>query len=150
MPRLDPIGKVANPEDVDFGPIIVPIIGYTLEGVEVEKELRFRPQFSPADFLDMVRSADETGTIGQAAILDYLDSLLMPESKAEWEFILHDKDTNFSQTTIVELYQKIADHYAGGKFPTKQRSGSRSGSEPTKRTTRAAAPARGSSKKGSR
>lgn len=139
MPRTDPIGEVENPDDTDFGPLVIPVVGYKLDGTRVDKDLQFRPQFPPGGFLAMVRSADDSGVIGQAAILDYLDSCLLPESRDNWDFIMYDKDTNFSQQTVLAVYKKLAEHYAGGKFPTKQPPALPNGSPRAKRTTSAAA-----------
>jgi hypothetical protein len=137
MPKLEPIGRVANPEEIE--PLTIPIVGYTNEGTEVVTEITFRPEFPAGKFRDLMKTADAEGNIGQGAILDYLDSCVLQADREAWHELLYSEDVNIAQTTVVAVYRDLAEFYAGRNRPTKPSSGRSGGPKRTPRTGKGAA-----------
>ena len=145
--ELEAIGRVENPDDLDFTPLVIPIVGYSDDKKEVITKIRFVRVIPMGVSLDTFRATDADGNIGGTAALDYVDGCVHREDKHRWQELLHGTNVNVEQSTIIEVYKALGAFYADR--PTKQRSGSRSGPK-ARPTSQAAAKSRTSTKKNSR
>lgn len=147
MPELKPIGRLSNLDDLDTEPLTVPIIGYTEDKQEVETKIRFVGTLPAGASLDMIRATDANGRISNAAALDYVDNCVHAEDKEAWDELLHGTAVIVRITTVLEVYQALAEFYT--KRPTKRRPASVTGRPSTGATTRVAASAKTSTRKNS-
>ena len=64
--ELEPIGRFADPDELDVDPITVPIVGYTVEG---RKEIITRIKFVPA--VPLGATFSETTSVVRPSDLKY-------------------------------------------------------------------------------
>jgi hypothetical protein len=144
MPRLDPIGRIDNPNERDFDPLVIPIVAYTLDREEVIREFRFRPSLSFGYAISVFRGniEDAEKPAQMRAMLKFLDACLMPDDLEEFWAFLGDPHLVIEQQTLSSLYTTLAEQYAAR--PTLPSSASRNGSSTSSRTQLAGARARAS------
>jgi hypothetical protein len=147
MPTLDPIGRVANPEEeLDFEPVTIPIVAYTKDKKEVVKEVRFRGVMPTGAALEVLRSitVNRRGeqTVPPAVVMAYLDAAVLPEDVESFREFISDSAIYIEQTTLFECYVQLTEWYS--ERPTRRQSGSRGSPAPTRRTSQAAARSRAS------
>ena len=149
--RLEPIGVIEDLDEIDYEPITVPIVGYTNDKEQVTTDITFRAAQSLGSSLDLIRQMgiDDKGKpiIPIAAILEFLDAAILDTSRVAWDNLIRDEEVNVEQTTLVELYKILAAQYANR--PTQQQSASHNGRTTPKKTSRAAASAKGSTSRAS-
>lgn len=147
--RLEAIGRIADPKEIDTEVLELPIIGYTeKDKKEVETVINFVANASVGAVVDMNRAIDAKGNILPLAAIEFVDKCVHEGSRAKWDELLHDPKIMVSQATMIEVYQKLCEVYANR--PSLQRPGSRDGASPTKKTSRAAASAKKSTRTNSR
>ena len=146
--RLEPVGRVDNPETLDKEPIVIPVIGYTATLAEVETEISFVGDQPAGASLDIIRAVDADGNVNARVCLLFVDNCVHPDSRKAWEDLLHRPDVKVSQETLIDLYIALGEAYSSR--PSVQRSGSRAGRGSTKPTSRVVASAQKSASKTSR
>ena len=146
--QLDPIGRLADPNEIDLEPITVPIIGYTLDREEVETLIDFVPSVPLSAALALNRQTRPNGNVLHPAIIEWLDACVSAESHDRWLEMLGSKDIMIETETLVEVYRQLAERYAAR--PTLRFSDSDGGPSSTNRTSQAAARSRASRSRKSR
>jgi hypothetical protein len=149
--ELAPIGKIEGAEDLDLGPIVVPIVGYrsTPKGnEEVVTKIKFkrRPPFKYIQ--DAIAKGLDTKKMLGEDQLDYLTVIVEDEDKEKFLELVFSEDIYVDFITIKEVFQQVIATYT--QRPTKRLSGSSSGPTRTKRTTGHAASSQESTSKPSR
>ncbi len=132
--ELEPIGRVDNLEDFDLDPIVVPIVGYTIDKEEVIQPIRFRPVQPTGAGLAILRQTRPDGNVPIGPVLHFLDECIMFDDRDLWEKFVNDETIFIEQTTLIELYKRLTEVYAAR--PTTRRSaspGTRPSSTPTSR-----------------
>jgi hypothetical protein len=114
----------------------VPIVGYTVSNEPVETVIRFAPQMPAGAGLDMIRATDGAGNINKDAALEFVDGCIYEPDRAAWKELIYGTEVLVTTSTILDVYVKVAEYYAG--FPTKRRSRSRRGPSTTAKTSQAA------------
>lgn len=138
--ELEPVGRVENPQELDLDPIIVPIVGYTLQREEVIERFSFRPVIPWEQFLDLA-DAQMTGGGVQAGVLRrFLQDCLLAEDRDRWHEFTRRDDVIVDPSTWAAAYQALMEVYEAR--PTMPRSASTGGGGKTKRTSRAASQGR--------
>ena len=145
--RLDPIGVVEHPEQIDLEPITIPVVGYRIKDRKpVEEEFNFHASRPWGVVLALFESETEKEfaerTIGW---LSYC--MLSYEERVRWKAFLLREDIAIAQSTVEEVYKALAETYAGR--PTLPLSDSSGGGKRTKQTSRAGSRARASVSNGS-
>ena len=143
--ELEPIGRVEDPESLDLDPIIIPIVGYTIDKEEVIQPIRFRPVQPTGAGLAVLRQTLPNGNVPIAPVMKFLDECILSDDKELWEKFLNDETVFIEQDTLVEVYKAITAVYAAR--PTMRRSGSVGGRPSSTPTSRAAARSRASTSK---
>ncbi len=154
MPELAPIGLIDNVDERTFEPIVIPIVGYTLDAQPVTRRFRFWPTLNFDAAVNLYRDTKADGSPREAAIFEYLDKCLIPDDLEDfWAFVGQrpvggDPAVVVEQTTIRELYRALVGEY--GRRPTLPLSDSLDGSSTPSPTSAAAANANRSSSPRSR
>jgi hypothetical protein len=138
--ELAAIGRVANPDELDLSPIVVPVVGYTQDKKEVVFKVQFRKEAIQGMTFDIAASATidpetQKPTVPNDLALAFLQAHIVNDK--EWQKFLRRPDVYIHTDTIVALYETIMGEYAG--HPTDKRSASHNGRTTPKATTRAAA-----------
>jgi len=146
--ELEPVGRVAEPDKLDMEPIVVPIVGYSIDREEVIEKFRFRPVQPAGAALDVLRATDAHGNAPLGPVMRYLERCLLSDEQERWREFLDRDDVFIEQTVLVDLYQRITEAYA--ERPTLPSSVSANGGSTTKPTPPGGARARASTSKRSR
>jgi hypothetical protein len=134
--ELEPVGRVDNPDALDMSPIVVPIVGYTLDKQEVTQRVRFVPVQPAGPGLDVITATgNEDASV--VAILRYLEACVLPDDREVWVEFLHRPDVMVEQVTLVKVFQALTEVYAGR--PTIPSADSSGGRTPDDTTSAAAA-----------
>lgn len=137
MPELPAVGRVENPDELDLDPIVVPVVGYTLDRQEVVEKFTFRPTMPAGEWFDIVNDADNLGVITDHKLARYLLAALVDDKERErWSTFLHRNDIIFPVSRLGDLYSTLTEYYAAR--PTMRPAASR-GTRPTTRRTSGAA-----------
>ena len=152
MAELEAVGRIENPEDLNFEPVTVPVIGYNMDGEEVEFLLHCGPTMPMGTMLKLMTqskvNAKGKPVFDEKLVAQFLERCVLPDSKEAWRDFLDDPEIEVSAETIGAVYGALMDYYTDR--PTSQRSDSPTGPAPTKRTSRGAATAKGSTSSRSR
>jgi hypothetical protein len=148
MPRLEPIGRVADPDDLDLEPVEIELIGYTSDKEEVSYLCQFRPVQPTGAAVELMRQINPDGDVPVSVVLAYLDAAVLDGTQEEWSEFINRPDIFIEQTALLSLYETIIEFYAAR--PTRQRSGSHNGRVTTAKTSRAAARSKAPTSTGSR
>ncbi len=140
--QLDPIGRVESPDGFDLDPIVIPIVGYTLDRTEVVEEIRFRPIQPAWASLQVIETTNAAGNIDLKQVMHFLSKCVLAEDVEKWREFLDRDDVMFEQTIFVELYKALSAAYA--HRPTMLSSVSEAGGSRTRRTSRGGARSRAS------
>jgi hypothetical protein len=140
--KLQPIGRVENPDELDLDPIEVPIVAYANDRSEVITEIRFRAVQPMGASLDVLRETRGDGNVPLSEAIKFLDDCILLEDRKKWEALIHDPELTIEQTTYSVLYRELCSVYAAR--PTQRLSGSHSGQRKPKQTSRDAARKRAS------
>ncbi len=135
--KLDPIGRVEKPDEMDLDPIVIPVVGYTLDREEVVEEIRFRPMQPAGAAFDLLANANADGEVPIRAIMRFLEKCVMPDDAQKFRDHLDRDDLVFDHGVMMQIHVALNEVYAAR--PTTLRSASSGGGQPTKRTSRAAA-----------
>src|SRR3954453_14773074 len=131
--ELKPIGRVKDIDELILEPIIIPVIGYTMDKEEVEERFVFRPVQPAGAAMDVLRLTLPNGNVPINTVMHYLDSCLLDEEQLQrWNEFLERSDVMIEQNVLVEIYKALTEAYAAR--PTLQWSGSPTGgsfTEPT-------------------
>jgi hypothetical protein len=144
--KLEPIGRVENPEDLDVEPIVIPVVAYTTERKEIVEEIASRPYLPTGAAFAMLRTTD--GTSDPTLVMKYLDKCVLPTSTAQWRAFLDRDDIFIEMSTLTDVYKALIEVY--GARPTMRRASSTTGRTSTKRTSQGASRAKASASKRSR
>jgi hypothetical protein len=149
--ELEPIGRLEDVDELDLGPIVVPIVGYkntTKGNVEVITKIRFKRR-PPFKYLreKIAQGLDTTSMVGDDQV-DFLTVIVDDEDKQKFLDLIFSEEIYVDYVTIRDVFKKVTETYA--QRPTKQPSGSSNGPSPTKRTTGRAASLEASTTKRSR
>jgi hypothetical protein len=137
MPTLDPVGRAERPEDLDFDPVVIPIVGYTADHREVIHEAKFRGMEPTGAAMNLMRQTDAKGNVPASLVIQYLDRCLLKEDRDEFNAFIDDDDVYVDQKVLMEAYRQLVAYYS--KRPTTRRPDSSPGpSQPVQ--TFAAAP----------
>ena len=145
--KIEPIGKVANLDELDFEPLTVPVVGYTDNLKEVITDIRFRAVVPPGFGLDMISDVDKNGNVQVAAALRFIQACLLPDDREKWNELIRSDTVNVTSETVSAVYHAIGEFYA--KRPFTKQPGSRNGRGSTDTTSPGAASSRKSVKKNS-
>lgn len=147
--KLQPVGRiVANPDDLDLGPIEVPIIGYkkTSKGnVEVETVIKFKRKVPYGFFKDAVENNVDLSALTPTDQLQYLTISVEDEDKEKFMELIFGDELYVERATIREVFRVVDE--ARAARPTKQPSVSLPSTRGVKKTTGRAAPSKASSSK---
>jgi hypothetical protein len=149
--ELAPVGKiVTDPNDLDLGPITVPIIGYkeTSKGnVEVVTKIRFARKIPFGFFKDALEKGIDLNAMKPTEYLEYLTVSVLDEDKEKFMELIFGDELYVERATIREVF-KVVDEARAGR-PTKRPSDSLPSTPATKKTIGRAAPSKavGASKK---
>ncbi len=139
MPRLEPVGRVSDPAVLDLEPIIIPVVGYTADKIEVTTEIEFRPMATLGRDLEMALMLNGTDEITAQAAIEYLESCMTPRGRERWEEIKNSDTVYVQRETMGAVFRAVVEVYAGR--PSTRRSGlPRTGPRP--RTSQAASRSR--------
>lgn len=119
MNELEPVGKIENPETLDFRPIVIPVYGYTEDGEERVFKLQFRAVQPFGRALEVMRTMDNKGNVDTTAAMKFLDDCIHSTCKQSWQDWLNDPEIYIQQSTLILLYQSLMQEYASR--PTLQR-----------------------------
>jgi hypothetical protein len=136
--RLDAVGRVTNPDELDFEPIVVPVIAYDEDHNEVEFEVKFRAVQPTGAAMKVMRATDAEGNIPTATALLFLEECVIVSERKAWQEFLDDPGLYIERSTLVQLYERLTEVYAGR--PTRRRSASSGGRRASATTSPAAAP----------
>jgi hypothetical protein len=137
--RLEPIGRVENPQDLDFEPLVVPIVGYDRHTKEEQVcDVQCRPVAPTGAAVDVMRVVGPNGETPIGPVMAYLDSCILPESKEDYETFIHDPELVIEQKTLINMYIALTEFYS--ERPTPPRSVSHNGRTTTPMTSAAASP----------
>jgi hypothetical protein len=146
--ELEPIGRFADPDELDVDPITVPIVGYTVEGrKEIITRIKFVPAVPLGAALALNRAARSNGNVPHPAVIAWLDDCVLDSEREAWNELLHSSAILVETETLVAVYQQLAEVYAAR--PTLRFSDSDGGPSSTNGTSQAAARRR-ASKSGAR
>jgi hypothetical protein len=144
--KLDAIGRVDKPEEIDVEPITIPVIGYTRAHKEVCEEFNFRPTRPWGNLFAMFEADDERGFAG--GTVRWLHNCLLDDAERErWKTFLLRDDVEIEQATIEGVFSSLSETYSAR--PILPRSASTGGGAQTKRTSQAASRSRASASKNS-
>jgi hypothetical protein len=147
--RLDAIGRVENPQDVDLDPITIPVCGLDMQRENVCEEFNFRPTLPWGNTFALIESIEggERNLAGNT--VKWLRNCLVDdEERQRWQGFLERDDVMIEQATIESVYEALAETYAAR--PTLPPSGSTGTGGSTKRTSQAASRSQASKSKRSR
>lgn len=141
--ELEPIGRIDDVDDLDLDPIVVPIVGYTMDREEVIEKFKFKPMAPAGATLGILRSTQSNGTIPIGPVMLWLDKCLLDEAELErWTEHLNNDQVMIESTVLVDTYRALTEAYTAR--PTRPPSGSPSGGPRTRRTSPAARRSRAS------
>jgi hypothetical protein len=141
--ELSPIGQFADPAELDVEPIVIPIVGYTVEGrKEVITRIRFVPAVPLGAALALNRAARSNGNVPHPAVIAWLDDCVLDSEREAWNELLHSSAILVETETLVAVYQQLAEVYAAR--PTLRFSDSDGGRSSTNGTSPAARRSRAS------
>lgn len=139
--KLDPVGEVENPQDLDLGPIEVPIVGYKpgpKGNVRVETIIRFKKKVPFKFFQEAIENGIDLAALKPNDQLQYLTVSVEEEDKAKFLELIFGDEVFVDRSTLREVFKKV-DEARVSPRPTKQPSDSSTSIKPTKRTTGRAA-----------
>ena len=119
MNELEPVGKIENPETLDFRPIVIPVYGYTEDGEERVFKFQFRAVQPFGRALEVMRTMNSKGNVDTVAAMKFLDDCVHSTCKQAWQDWLNDPDIYIQQSTLTAVYQRLMQEYA--TRPTLQR-----------------------------
>ena len=146
--KLDPIGRVENPQELDVEPITIPVVGYTTGRKEVCEEFNFHPSLPWGNTFDMFEAENGSGPKPGGVIKWLYNCLLDDDERERFRAFCKREDVIIAQQTMEDIFQSLAETYAAR--PTLPRSASTGGGASTKRTSQAASRASASRSKNSR
>jgi hypothetical protein len=144
MPKLDPVGFVENPDQVDIDPITIPICGLHFETREnVCEEFNFTPVASWGNTLAMIEAVESGEDKMAYSFVKWLRNALVGESEYErFAAFLSRPDVLIESSTLQGAITALREAWAAR--PTLPSSGSAGTGGSTKRTSTAASRARAS------
>lgn len=132
--RIDPIGRVEDPQNADIEPIIIPICGLSNQTRDnVCEEFKFRPTLPWGNTFALIEQAESGETIMAANTVKWLRNCLVGKDEQERfrQFLLRD-DVEIEQATIEAVYKALADAYSGRPtLPRTSSTGTGGGTEQT-------------------
>jgi hypothetical protein len=146
--ELEPIGRVEAPEELDLGPIIVPIIGYKKAAkgnVEVVTKIKFKRRMPFKFFKEAAEKGIDLAAMTPQDQLDYLTATVEDEDKEKFLELVFDEDVYIERATLREVFKRVDE--ARANRPTKPRDDSSPSTRPAKKTTKAASGSRASGRK---
>jgi hypothetical protein len=146
--ELDPVGRVENPEELDFEPIVIPVVGYTRDHKEVVEKARFRPLPPAGQTVEVLRSMAPNGGVRASQMMSFLDACVLEDGREAWAAFLDSPDVEIEQATLAGVYSALMEAYAAR--PTMPPASSAAGGKKTKQTSQAASRAKASRSKKSR
>jgi hypothetical protein len=135
--ELKPVGKVANPAELDLAPVVVPIVGHNAKGEEVTTKIRFQRRIPAGVVLDMLEAGtdpDEVFASGAEAV-KFLNQAVFGDDEQKWHDLIHSKTVFIEYATIGELFKALMEQVYTSR-PTKRPSNSSSGGPRTRTTSR--------------
>jgi hypothetical protein len=130
-------GEVENPDDLNLDPIVVEVVGYTIDHKRESEVFRFRPMAPTWLSMDLARKHSASGQVNEADAGDFLDHCMLEEDRPKWIAFLSRDDLMIEMTTILKVYNAISEVYVAR--PTTAPSASSGGRARTTRTSRAGA-----------
>jgi hypothetical protein len=148
--KLDPVGFVEHPEDIDLEPITLPICGLHAETREnVCEEFDFRPVTSWGNTLAMIEAVESGADNLAYNFVKLLRNALVSDGEYErFKAFLSRSDVLIEGSTLGAAFSALRE--AWGARPTTRPSSSDGTGGSTKRTSQAASRARASKSKRSR
>jgi hypothetical protein len=140
--ELEPIGRVENPDDLDFEPIVIPVVGYTRKGKEVLHKAQFRSVAPAGQTVAVLRNMAPSGGVPAAQMMTFLDACVLAEDREAWNAFLDNSEVEIEQSTLVRVYAALMETYAAR--PTMPPGDSSGTGKTTKQTSRAASRSRAS------
>lgn len=143
MTKLDVVGRIDNIASLDMEPVILPMIGYTLDDQsEVIEEFKFRAWVPTAAEFAVVAAMGARGAVPFQLIKDWLVAAVMPDELERWEAFINRSDLIIKKDAIIDAWRALDAYYTAR--PTVPSSGSSAGQSPVSKTSRGAARVRAS------
>ena len=126
-------GELPEDERPDLTPIPFQIVGYDAEGEPSSFTFHARASVPMGSMMKMIRGVDAKGDMDTAAIMQFLNEVLIADDRDRWTTTLDRDDLAFSATMLGDLGEWLGEHYMNR--PTPPRSARRRGSRPTRTTS---------------
>jgi hypothetical protein len=135
--RLDEIGAVENTDDLDLE-LTIPIVGYDKDKNKIVTDIRFLPRMPLGFGLDMLEAVGSGGN-DVGIMKTFVTECIMDDDLDTFNELIRSKEVFVEITTLMSVFNVLADVYSGKNHPLEKPSSSSTGKPKTARTSKAAA-----------